>query len=127
MKAPLTHRGVDEDDQPGMGKPAVVREVALAVILHEIKRPLNLMRLTAENGLSHPSPQVDSLAERLSLSVLTVRAWLRSGRLPGVKPGGRVWRVRELGARSRGWHDGQSGASSLQQLYSSSTSALQQL
>ena len=67
MKAPLTHRGVDEDDQPGMGKPAVVREVALAVILHEIKRPLNLMRLTAENGLSHPSPQVDSLAERLSL------------------------------------------------------------
>lgn len=35
------------------------------------------------------------VAERLSLSVLTVRAWLRSGRLPGVKPGGRVWRVRE--------------------------------
>ena len=27
--------------------------------------------------------------------MLTVRAWLRSGRLPGVKPGGRVWRVRE--------------------------------
>ena len=38
----------------------------------------------------------DQVAERLSLSVLTVRAWLRSGRLPGVKPGGRVWRVREL-------------------------------
>ena len=37
----------------------------------------------------------DQVAERLSLSVLTVRAWLRSGRLPGVKPGGRVWRVRD--------------------------------
>lgn len=37
----------------------------------------------------------DQVAERLSLSVLTVRAWLRSGRLPGVKPGGKVWRVRE--------------------------------
>ena len=37
----------------------------------------------------------EQVAERLSLSVLTVRAWLRSGRLPGVKPGGRVWRVRE--------------------------------
>jgi excisionase family DNA binding protein len=38
----------------------------------------------------------EQVAERLSLSVLTVRSWLRSGRLPGVKPGGRVWRVREL-------------------------------
>ena len=37
----------------------------------------------------------EQVAERLSLSVLTVRAWLRSGRLPGVKPGGKVWRVRE--------------------------------
>jgi excisionase family DNA binding protein len=37
----------------------------------------------------------DQVADRLSLSVLTVRAWLRSGKLPGVKPGGRVWRVRE--------------------------------
>jgi excisionase family DNA binding protein len=37
----------------------------------------------------------DQVAERLSLSVLTVRAWLRSGKLPGAKPGGKVWRVRE--------------------------------
>jgi excisionase family DNA binding protein len=37
----------------------------------------------------------EQVAERLGLSVLTVRAWLRSGQLPGVKPGGRVWRVRE--------------------------------
>ena len=37
----------------------------------------------------------EQVAQRLSLSVLTVRAWLRSGRLPGVKPGGKVWRVRE--------------------------------
>lgn len=37
----------------------------------------------------------EQVAERLGLSVLTVRDWLRSGRLPGVKPGGRVWRVRE--------------------------------
>ena len=37
----------------------------------------------------------EQVAERLSLSVLTVRDWLRSGRLPGVKPGGKVWRVRE--------------------------------
>jgi excisionase family DNA binding protein len=37
----------------------------------------------------------EQVSERLNLSVLTVRAWLRSGRLPGVKPGGRVWRVRE--------------------------------
>jgi excisionase family DNA binding protein len=37
----------------------------------------------------------EQVAERLCLSVLTVRAWLRCGRLPGVKPGGRVWRVRE--------------------------------
>jgi excisionase family DNA binding protein len=37
----------------------------------------------------------EQVAERMNLSVLTVRAWLRSGRLPGVKPGGRIWRVRE--------------------------------
>lgn len=37
----------------------------------------------------------EQVAERLSLSVLTVRAWLRSGKLPGAKPGGKVWRVRE--------------------------------
>ena len=37
----------------------------------------------------------EQVAERLGLSVLTVRAWLRAGTLPGVKPGGRVWRMRE--------------------------------
>ncbi len=37
----------------------------------------------------------EQVADRMNLSVLTVRAWLRSGRLPGVKPGGRIWRVRE--------------------------------
>jgi len=46
----------------------------------------------------------EQVAERLGLSVLTVRDWLRSGRLPGVKPGGRVWRVRahDLDAYIRG-------------------------
>jgi excisionase family DNA binding protein len=38
----------------------------------------------------------EQVAERLCLSVLTVRAWLRAGTLPGVKPGGRLWRVREV-------------------------------
>ncbi len=37
----------------------------------------------------------EQVAERLGLSVLTVRAWLRAGTLPGVKPGGRLWRMRE--------------------------------
>ena len=37
----------------------------------------------------------EQVAERLSLSVLTVRTWLRSGKLRWGKPGGRVWRVRE--------------------------------
>lgn len=38
----------------------------------------------------------EQVADRLGLSVLTVRAWLRSEQLPGVKPGGRIWRVREV-------------------------------
>jgi excisionase family DNA binding protein len=54
----------------------------------------------------------EQVADRLSLSVLTVRAWLRSGRLPGVKPGGRVWRVREsdLDAYIRGLSRGDGGS-----------------
>ena len=37
----------------------------------------------------------EQAAERLQISPLTVRKWLREGKLPGVKPGGKVWRVRE--------------------------------
>lgn len=52
--------------------------------------------MSEQTGVPERLLTPDQVAERLSLSVLTVRAWLRSGRLPGVKPGGRVWRVREI-------------------------------
>lgn len=55
----------------------------------------------------------DQVAERLSLSVLTVRTWLRAGKLPGAKPGGKVWRVREADLdeyiRALGQGDGHKG------------------
>jgi excisionase family DNA binding protein len=36
----------------------------------------------------------DQVAERLSVSPLTVRKWLRSGKLKGMKVG-RIWRITE--------------------------------
>lgn len=36
----------------------------------------------------------EEVAERLSVTVKTVREWLRTGELTGVKLG-RIWRVRE--------------------------------
>ena len=58
----------------------------------------------------------EQVAERLGLSVLTVRAWLRAGTLPGVKPGGRLWRMREVdlddyirGLRPSGGNGGNGG------------------
>jgi excisionase family DNA binding protein len=40
---------------------------------------------------------VPEVAERVRANVQTVRAWLRSGRLKGVRPGGTKlgWRIRE--------------------------------
>ena len=45
----------------------------------------------------------EEAADRLALHPETVRLWLRTGRLPGIKAG-RVWRVREsvLAAFMRG-------------------------
>jgi len=37
----------------------------------------------------------EDAAERLQMSVITVKKWLRSGKLKGVKPGGRLWRISE--------------------------------
>ena len=37
----------------------------------------------------------EEAAERLQVSLSTVKRWLRSGELNGVKPGGRLWRVEE--------------------------------
>ncbi len=37
----------------------------------------------------------EEAAQVLQVSPLTVRKWLRGGKLKGVKPGGKVWRVRE--------------------------------
>jgi excisionase family DNA binding protein len=38
----------------------------------------------------------EEAAARLHLSPITVKKWLRAGRLPGVKLGGKgLWRVRE--------------------------------
>jgi excisionase family DNA binding protein len=36
----------------------------------------------------------EEVAERLTVSIKTVKDWLRSGKLKGVKAG-RLWRVRE--------------------------------
>ena len=67
--------------------------------------------MSEQTGVPERLLTPDQVAERLSLSVLTVRAWLRSGRLPGVKPGGRVWRMREsdLDAYIRGLSRGDDG------------------
>jgi len=37
----------------------------------------------------------EQVAERLAVTPNTVRGWLRSGMLKGVKLGNKVWRVRE--------------------------------
>ena len=37
----------------------------------------------------------EEAAEQMQVSVSTVKRWLRSGELKGVKPGGRLWRVEE--------------------------------
>jgi excisionase family DNA binding protein len=36
---------------------------------------------------------VDQVAARLQLSVDTIYRWLRIGRLKGVRPGGKTWRI----------------------------------
>lgn len=35
----------------------------------------------------------EQVAERLAVSPKTVKDWLRSGKLKGVKLGGKIWRV----------------------------------
>jgi excisionase family DNA binding protein len=37
----------------------------------------------------------EEVAERLSISVYTVKDWLRAGKIRGVKVSPRLWRVRE--------------------------------
>ena len=37
----------------------------------------------------------EEAAERMQVSLSTVKRWLRSGELKGVKPGGRLWRIEE--------------------------------
>ncbi len=37
----------------------------------------------------------EEAATRLQVSLSTVKRWLRSGTLKGVKPGGKVWRIEE--------------------------------
>ncbi len=37
----------------------------------------------------------EEAADRLQVSLSTVKRWLRNGNLKGVKPGGKVWRVEE--------------------------------
>lgn len=37
----------------------------------------------------------DEIAERLAVNPATVRSWLRSGRLKGIKAGKRIWRINE--------------------------------
>lgn len=37
----------------------------------------------------------EEIAKTLSISPETVRTWLRTGRLKGLKAGPRMWRVRE--------------------------------
>ncbi len=37
----------------------------------------------------------EEVAERLSISVYTVKDWLRAGRIKGVKVSPRLWRIKE--------------------------------
>ncbi len=37
----------------------------------------------------------EEAADRLQVSLSTIKRWLRNGSLKGVKPGGKVWRVEE--------------------------------
>ena len=37
----------------------------------------------------------EEAAGQLQVSLQTVKRWLRSGQLKGVKPGGRLWRIEE--------------------------------
>ena len=37
----------------------------------------------------------EEAAKRLQVSHSTIKRWLRSGTLKGLKPGGKVWRVEE--------------------------------
>lgn len=37
----------------------------------------------------------EEAADRLQVSLSTVKRWLRNGQLEGLKPGGKVWRIEE--------------------------------
>lgn len=37
----------------------------------------------------------EEVADRLAIKPRTIREWLRDGKLKGVKPGGKLWRIRE--------------------------------
>jgi len=46
--------------------------------------------MTGGNKLLSP----EEVAERLSVSPVTIRSWLRSGELKGLKLAGNIWRVK---------------------------------